>query len=135
MNHARTPASGGRAGRRHRRAMSAATPTNPTAQSDPKRYRNTNSGLSASGIVLKNSKRSRSDSVRSLKWKHVPTTRTNAKETWIQSLVRRRYGCSDAGPNVRCCHRFDGTDSLGVAAASPVTVPAAASVVLLNRSR
>ncbi len=68
-------------------------------------------------------------------WKHVAATSTTANETRSQSLVRRRYGCSDAGPNVPRPGLRTVSDSVATPVVASVMVLAAVSVALLNRPR
>ncbi len=98
-NQDTTPAIAMSRASRQRRATSAATTTSPSAHIAPKLYRRSKNGWSASGSPLISRNRSIwvAPSLPSCAMTSVMSTIDTT--TRIRSLVRRRYGSSEAGPN------------------------------------
>ena len=108
---ATTPAMSRSRASRQRRATIAANTTMPNAHSAPTVYSTRNSESRSFGRPLTSWKRSSSAWVGSDQCAMKTTRRSNATTRRMRSLVRRRYGSSDAGPKLvvrqsdRC--RFD----------------------------
>ena len=122
---------------RQRRATSAATTTSPSDHNAPSAYKRRKNDSSWFGRPLSVVNRFCSNAPGS-SWCQMAKTRMPTPITRrIQSLVRRRYGCSDAGPNE--CERHvatrDGRGASAGGASVAAVIPGVASQTGAARSR